>query len=214
MGMRLVGLLLALVCAGSIGFCVGAGKPERSISDVTPSVKVRPPYARVPALGVFDWAGRKAYKWDRDSKLLHVSPGNRDFGLDGLSSRWSFRFISGNGKVIRAFFADTAHPFSVRVLGKVKRPITCGAPIEPGAWKTDCPAAISVARSNGLDSWLAQHPGFVVGYSGNRFELCANKTDGPLWLISCTAPSPNGGRKRDRILLMISASDGHLISKH
>ncbi len=211
--MRLVGLLLGLICSVTIGLGVGVGRPEVSTSEVTPSVKVRPPYARLPALALFGRASSKAYQWDQDCKLLHVSPGRRDYDIDGLSSRWSFRFISGDGKAIRAFFADTAHPFSVRVLGKVKRPVNCAAPIDIGLWKIDSRRAISTARNNGLDAWIARHPGFVAGYSGNRFELCAGKTTGPFWHITCSAPSPSGGRKRDRIRLLISASDGRLISE-
>lgn len=172
------------------------------------SAKVNPP-GRWTARDVQQFAMRKAYEWDKGSQLVFVASRSFDFGLDGRSSRWGFRCISGDGKRCASFSVDMAHPNTpVRFTKNVKRPPQCLETISDCKWKIDSPEACAIAKRSGIDAWLSKHPNFDLEYSGNRFELAANKTDGPYWLISCAAKVPGTTRKYDRIEVRISASTG------
>jgi hypothetical protein len=175
------------------------------------SAKVNPP-GRLTAREAQQFALRKAYEWDKGCQLIMVSARPFDFGLDGRSSRWGYRCISGDGKRCAVFSFDWAHPNTPVRRGTASRPPQCQDSINDYKWKIDSPDACAIAKRSGLDAWLAKHPNFDPTYSGNRFELAADKTDGPYWLISCAAKVLGAKRKYDRIEMRISAVDGHLIA--
>jgi len=144
--------------------------------------------------------------------LIFVTGRPFDFRFDGRSSRWGFRCVSGDGVRIAGFDINMAHYTSpVRMTKNLKRPANCLDLVNRAAWKIDSPEAWKIARRNGLDIWLAKHPSFDLSYSGNRFELAANKRDGPYWLVSCSAKAATGTRKRERIAFGISAANGRLL---
>jgi hypothetical protein len=94
-----------------------------------------------------------------------------------------------------------------------RRPADCLADINTAFWKIDSPNVWKIAMRNGLDEWIAKHPDFDTRYSGNRFELMSSTEDEPYWLVSCSAKSRAGKRKRDRMEIGISARDGRLLYK-
>lgn len=189
-------LLLAFACTG-LALC---------------SVKVKPP-GRFTAKEVCPFAMRKAYEWDHRGQLIFVTSRPIDFRLDGRSSRWGFRCVSADGVHVAAFSVDMAHANApVRVSRNVKRPPDCRDIVNEYRWRIDSPEACSIAKRNGLDAWVAKHPTFDPSYTGNRFELAANKTDGPYWRLEfCAKPIP-ASRKYDRMIICISAVDGRVIS--
>lgn len=176
------------------------------------SVKVTPP-GRWTAQHVRQFAMAKVYEWDHGGQLIFVTMRPFDFGLDGKSSRWSFRCVSGDGQRVASFSVDMAHPAVLRVAKNAKRPPQCLDTLDNYDWTVDSPQAMQLARRDGLDAWLAKHPTFDFAYSGNRFELAANRQDGPYWLVSFAAKVAGTKRKYDRIELRISASTGKLLSR-
>ena len=170
------------------------------------------PTVRVSALEACPAAMRRAYEWDHDACLIFVTGRPFDLRFDGRSSRWGFRCVSGDGARIAGFDVNMAHYASpVRIRKNIKRPATCLDVVNRALWKIDSPEVWKIARRNGLDVWLAKHPSFDLSYSGNKFELAANKHDGPYWLVSCSAKAATGRRKRERIVFGISAANGRLL---
>lgn len=208
-------LLVAFICAGLA--ILGAAPMGRTAAESEPPLTVQTiktkPIPRVTALDVCTTAMCRAYKWDHGAQLIFVTSRPVDFGLDGRSSRWGFRCVSGDGAHVAGFSVDMAHLASpVRVAKNINRPPTCLDEVNRSAWKIDSPEVWKIARRNGLDSWLAKHPSFDMSYSGNRFELAASKRNEPYWLVSCSAKATTGTRKRDRIVFKISAVNGRLLS--
>lgn len=212
--LRRVWLLVGLACT-ALAICGGAPGSDTDAVSASPqkalAVKVWPP-PRVTALWACGTAMRRAYEWDHRAQLIFVTSRPFDFQFDGRSSRWGYRCVSGDGAHIAALSVDMAHWNSpVRLTRNVKRPPTCLDAVNWVAWKIDSPEVWRIAKRNGLDTWLAKHPNFDLKYSGNRFELAANKRDGSYWLVSCSAKAATGTRKRDRIVFGISAADGRLL---
>ena len=177
------------------------------------AAKVSPP-GRWTAREVQQYAFRKAYEWDKSFQLIMISARPFDFGTDGKSSRWSFRCISADGKSCASFSVDMAHPNTpTRITRNVKVPTQCEAQIYDYKWRIDSPEACAIAKRSGLDAWLAKHPTFASAYDGNRFELVANKNDGPYWLVSLAAKPLPSSRKYDRFELRISATTGRVLPK-
>jgi hypothetical protein len=194
---RLLPICLLIACAG-LALC---------------AAKVKPP-GRWTARQAREFIGHKVYDWDHGAQLILVSSRPFDFGLDGKSSRWGYRYISGDGKSCAVFSVDMAHPNApVRVSKNARRPPQCEEGIDDYYWKIDSPEACAIAKPNGLDTWLAKHPTFDPTYSGNRCELAANPRDGSYWLMSCAAKPTPTSRRYDRITLTISASTGRLLSR-
>lgn len=166
---------------------------------------------RYSAMEIYPLVMRQASSWDRSAQLIYVTARPEDFGFDGRSSRWAFRFTSANQN-IATFSVNTAYPSSpIRISKDVKKPPICEDSIDLAHWTIDSPTACAIAKSNGLDAWLMKHPFFVQSYDGNWFELAANKRDGLFWLITCAAKPTPTAKKLDRIIMAISATDGHVI---
>ncbi len=175
------------------------------------AAKVNPP-GRLTAKDAHQHAMRRAYGWDKGCKLIIVAARPFDFDLDGKSSRWGYRCVSGDGKNCAVFSFNWAHPDSPVRRAKAKRPVQCLDTINDVRWRIDSPKACDIAKRNRLSKWLAEHPSFSAAYSRNRFELVANKSDGPYWLINLAAKVSEKPRKYDHIEMRISAVDGHIIS--
>ncbi len=197
----LVCLALGLMCSAPAGDRAAAKQQEKSA----------PP--RIAAQEACRAATRLACQWDRGAKLIYATGRTFDFRFDGRSSRWGFRFVSGDGKRVAAFAVNMANRSSLVRMTKddAKRPSICHGLIDLTDWKIDSPEACEIAKGCRLGAWLNEHPEFDPTYSGNRFELASHKQYGAFWRVKCVFKPPKGTGKREAVMLGISATDGRLL---
>jgi hypothetical protein len=193
-----------LVRLAIVATIVGLGLVLISCGSNSPAAQLQEGQ-RITAREAWDVMKGEVLKWKPGSLIITARPpsrpGKEDLDTDGRSSAWRF-VVAPEGDTLPGIYSldTTVKPIKPNRTEQ-RRPVA-PANVDPDTWTIDSPEAMQIALDNGLEEWMADHPGFQLRTM--VFELNATVEHGAHWRIEAT-------QVLDKFTIRISALDGSVI---